>query len=852
MSPKSTISCFFSLAAFLLVSAAAAQPYLVKDISLGFRPLSSSPQFVANAGNLTYFSVVEPTRNLRLWKTDGTEGGTTQVPALGYFFGGVPLGNSFLAVALDSLSVRQLWLTDGTSGGTTMLTNGGSNVRIGSVAGDGSAAYYFASQSGQVEVWRANGTASGNMKLAQFSATNCFGIASTTSSTVFAKLGGGDRIMAVDMSGASPQIVTTGTLLSWSERMGSITVFEILKGATIQLWKTDGTAAGTSLLRDGFAGTASFLYVRMGGSFYFTADDGVNGTELWRTDGSIGGTALVADLTPGVGSTEFRGLTATGGTLYFFANAGIRDGLWRSDGTAAGTTLAKDGLATAQLLTASKGIVFFSWDDGVHGLEPWLSDGSLGGTVLLRDINPGAASSMDSQTAAISRPDGRVLFSASNGVNGIEPWISDGTAAGTRLLKDVAADGANGSFPRAFANVAGRLMFIVSNSDGNAVWTSDGSNGGTRRIATVIGGDTVNAVASGGLYYFTQGHSGAMELWRSDGTSAGTFPLFHTPNFLQSSVLISLNNGVAFNGNDGTHGAEPWFSDGTLAGTRMISDLNPGAAGSYANSTPAVSKGLLYFSAETSPSGSAPWRSDGTAAGTMIITAQAKDPRAFTDVNGTIFFATYLHDAAFDLWRTDGFSAGTVNLRSFNGEDHAPSLMWNVGGKLLFMLPRAGELWRSDGTPAGTVLVSKVSVPRCVYREDYAVLDGVLYWTVVAISSFELWRSDGTAAGTHKIDTAIDASLTNEQECVTHPIVAAGTRLYFTAPDVLHGLEPWLSDGTSAGTHMLADINPGLASSYPQSFAVVGTTLFFEADDGFHGQELWASSFAARRRAVRQ
>ena len=457
---------------------------------------------------------------------------------------------------------------------------------------------------------------------------------------------------------------------------------------------------------------------------------------------------------------------------------------------------------------------------------------------------------MSSNASSITRPDGLTLFAASNGVNGEEPWISDGTAAGTRLLKNAGADQVNGSSPRAFASIGNRLMFIADDSAGSAVWSSDGADSGTQRGGSMKG-EVVQAIASAGLYYFTRKlTTGGAELWRSDGSVAGTFALAQAV----ADVLLPMSGGVVFWGRDDLHGVEPWFSDGTLAGTRMIADINPGSANSYVTPNGAlVSNGVFFFAAQGSNQRPVPWRSDGTTAGTRAITPDVLSPRAFTDVNGTIYFVGDLNDAAFDLWRTDGSNSGTVRVRHFEGLDRAPSLMWSVAGKLFFMLPRAGELWRSDGTSAGTVMVSKVSVPLCANAQDYAIMDGVLYWIYISDSAFELWRSDGTQAGTYQMPAAIDVNFTSEQVCVTHPIIAVSKRLFFAAPDSAHGLELWTSDGTSSGTRILTDLNPGTPSSYPTWFGVVGTTLFFDPYDGVHGRELWAYDLTERprRRAVK-
>ena len=79
----------------------------------------------------------------------------------------------------------------------------------------------------------------------------------------------------------------------------------------------------------------------MGGTLFFAADDGANGSELWKSDGTAAGTVLVKDITPGSrrGSCP-SDLTNVNGTLFFAANDGTSGReLWKSDGTAAGTVL---------------------------------------------------------------------------------------------------------------------------------------------------------------------------------------------------------------------------------------------------------------------------------------------------------------------------------------------------------------------------------------------------------------------------------------------------------------------------------------------------------------------------------
>src|SRR6266540_1662019 len=101
------------------------------------------------------------------------------------------------------------------------------------------------------------------------------------------------------------------------------------------LWKSDGTEAGTVMVRPMLA---QYL-MNVGGKLFFLGNDGVSGRELWTSDGTPGGTMLVKDITPGSANSEPRNFAQMGGALYFMAGiVGSEIALWKTDGTMAGTT----------------------------------------------------------------------------------------------------------------------------------------------------------------------------------------------------------------------------------------------------------------------------------------------------------------------------------------------------------------------------------------------------------------------------------------------------------------------------------------------------------------------------------
>ena len=415
----------------------------------------------------------------------------------------------------------------------------------------------------------------------------------------------------------------------------------------IELWKSDGTGAGTALVKDinttatlhsfpGGSGTplpTEFAFLN--GTWFFSADDGVSGVELWKSDGTERGTVQVKDININPNSSASsspRGVTVFNNALYFSADdGGSGRELWRTDGTEGGTVQVKDiapgsgfiGGIQVPLSSSPSGFtvfnnaLYFAADDGVHGVELWKTDGTGTGTVLVKDINPGTGASSSPRGFTVFN--NALYFAADDGVHGVELWKTDGTGTGTVLVKDI--NPTAGSSPSGFTVFNNALYFSADDGVfGVELWKTDVA-GSTVLVKDI--NPTADSTPSGfkvfnnALYFSASDGAAGAELWKTDGTGStvrlGAVSLV--------SGLTVFNNGLYFSASDGVAGIELWKSDGTPGGTVQVKDINstsPGASSSPMAFT--VLNNALLFSADDGVTGRELWRTDGSGS-----TVQVKD-----------------------------------------------------------------------------------------------------------------------------------------------------------------------------------------------------------------------------------
>lgn len=440
--------------------------------------------------------------------------------------------------------------------------------------------------------------------------------------------------------------------------------------------------------------------------------------------------------------------------------------------------------------TDVNGTLFFAAQSGAKGVELFKTDGTATGTKMVKDINPRG----DSTPRHLTNFNGSLYFSAYTPETGQELWKSDGTAAGTTLVKDL-VPGWNPSFVGTFVAFNDALYFEASDEIGHAIWKLDAAGA----IAPLRRGLTWDAPtkANGTLYFFGSTSSTDDALWKTDGTDAGTVLVKDVePDGLE---LVEVNGALFFPVIEG-NGSELWKSDGTEAGTVKVKDINASPWGANPRELTKVGSTLFFsatdseldkFGSNATGHGRELWKSDGTAEGTVVVNPTApcatcdSNPQWLTDVNGTLFFAQkgYSLDGykGIELFKTDGTDEGTVLVKDINtdlGADSHPAFLTAVGSTLYFAA--------TDYTTAG---IDRHST------QGHGV---------------ELWRSDGTAGGTTMVR------------------------------DINTTITKWVDPMTGCECGMtMTYYSPG--HSRPQSLTEHNGSLFFFADDGKKGIELWTA-----------
>jgi ELWxxDGT repeat protein len=546
------------------------------------------------------FTMKTPGAQVTMWTTNGTPAGTQQLNNHSGSIGtvglpGAVVGDRYFFFGVDPVTLQNALFTTRALPGTTQRVRELDTLRSGGSEWNGR--FYFANRDAAhgTEWWVSDGTTAGTYMIEDLAAGSRDGV---VSEQTLQRPDG--LLVGVDGPAGHEPWIINGTP-GESRNLKNIAVDtplpgsnpEKLRGAGHRLFfladapgyrvvgRSDGRPEGTTTAVITPTDEWWFADAFASGLRYYLKSS----VDLLSTDGTPQGTQ---HLSANVGSAvAFRGGVVfeerSDNTFHF------------SDGTALGTnTIARlDGPPASdwKLYVANDRVWFtntsiLAVSDGVSPMRRIVP---LSGTIgPIREVvqGPNATYFVDENF------DERRL------------WRTDGTNEGTRIVRIFT------QFPTNFIATPDRLLFTQN----LVLWSTDGTTANTESlgapgasVSCTFGSGSVPVVVGNQLFWYVRRSNGTAALWKSNGTFAGTTEVASFATSSQGCVtMAALDGHVYFRGFDTEHGAEPWISDGTNGGTRLLTDLYPGTKGSDPQEL-TVAGNHLFFSAETPDHGRELW-----------------------------------------------------------------------------------------------------------------------------------------------------------------------------------------------------------------------------------------------------
>jgi ELWxxDGT repeat protein len=795
----------------------------------------------------------------------------------------IAIGDRLLFVGTTPKEGEQPWISDGTKKGTFMLKNVHPYSDRGSLsrfarAGDYT---YFISTSPADEpvyqLWRTDGTSKGTLSLGSHSfRTGAFEyFADLDGVLVFADLGG---LWRTDGTAKGTfKILSTSLPEDLCAAGKYVYFFASDDQGNTSFWRTDGTRGGTQILGDVGYSRGEFA---VGDDLYFCA--GVVETDLWRYNPDVGLVKLrpFASIYTTVnlkGDSWFMGQETVDDSdviwrlrcvkierifadpdlddfEYLNGSFLIDDGyrlLAMNPGNGSVTTLKSfadpTGPEYADLSLASSGFVLVK---GTHN-QLWKTDCTKFGTIKICDV-PLKNGSAHVAGTFIADAGKRVFFDGLDGTDTAELWTSDGTDAGTRIVKDIRADPEDSSVDM-FTAWRGKFLFTTSEDIGDfgskprmKIWTADGVTAPSL-MATVDGMSTARLFPFGSRVLLVSG---------TDYAPSNTLSILN-PRSGKVSLVKNGLPGLDFVGVAGSHafftahnfnavyGQSLWATDGTDAGTVMLRQDSNAPTDIEYFASPTSFGGKLYFTIGYRETGQL-WSSDGTVAGTKKVRNWFDNspirPRRVGSLNiykGAIYFVASDAEHGWGLWRTDETASAAQYIGAITDPSIQPVGMVAAKKYLYFFAGDAGaRVYRSDGTVKGTHQIGQLAS-----NENYNGYDGA---SRVAgnVAYFEIsqWNELGAHANVYATDGTTGGS----------GVVPSDAGLGYRSFD-LNDTTPWQGHLVSIENGVLRQtdglLHTDLAQFYTGAHAqvfggthpltAIGQRLFFYGWDEAHGWELW-------------
>jgi ELWxxDGT repeat protein len=653
----------------------AAGTVVVKDINPGTR-ISSLPQYLTNVNGIVYFGAIDATAGRELWRSDGTNAGTYRVKDIRAGSTGsnvenlINLNGALIFTADDGVHGDELWKSNGTAAGTILVEDlnpgaAGSNNTYGGVDDPpqmgnfkiiNGLLYFTAAISTTNYIYRSDGTAAGTFIITEVPWSDFGG--SLYPFPLFTYMNGyvyffnyvyaewyGDYVFTLfkmPYNGTSPTPVKdfagNNALAMISHNNNLFMVARLYGDRGYMIVKSDGTAAGTAEFIDNSKGTLGsnpegmfnhigYVWFRANTRGYYPGEQ-----EVWRTDGTTQGTIKL-------GSTDDDFPWVAAGAYVYFVS--YEPGsqvwqLWRTGGTTTSTILIRQGTydplvpyyATmpVQMVNVS-GRLYFATANG----ELWRSDGTAAGTRMLKQFT---------RIKNLYGAGGRAIVVA---VEGSSTWLYRADATGAypiEVLRTSAAEQTANAYPSA---MLGTVLFFVTQDDthGNEIWRTDGTAAGTYMVQDMSTSDVQNQGIEYSVFRFilhnNQLFTTAIDnerdtyLWRFNGSQ------FEKINKEISDYEVVSHNGLIYIWGRDTrdwNGSVLEVTDGTLEGFRLLVEYTPQVNAEQIDY--GIVGDIIYFTNQYADNF---WRTDGTPCGTFMVNAGTRRTYTMQGLGTSLIFS---------------------------------------------------------------------------------------------------------------------------------------------------------------------------------------------------------------------
>lgn len=753
----------------------------------------------------------------------------------------------------------ELWRSDGTAGGTFLLLDicaGTCSSSPENFVKIGSTAYFTVEENGKKVIFKTDGTSGGTGKI--------FDLSQVTNSTNpnDEMLDSFQTIQDYGLGLMQRQVY----LVADSNRVYFLmrNLVDSASGFGMRVMSTQGTLATTFMMDHD--DDHPYILVPFNGRLFINREDDVL---MWTGTTTNGGKTIY---TPSPGNPCWGGsnVTQISNGLLFSVCLDLNGFTRKSIRIDSSFTVTYSSFTESTILMDGKlgsGILYYSYfNAGTYYLKRM--NGAGGGIVQLI--------SGTSNFYSLGKLGSNAIF-----VSGKSFYYSAGTVGTTALVKTMS------SYPVGVGSTPTRFFLTLDGgAGGQGLYMSDLTSAGTNEVFSTDGesfGNIQTLFNDGSIIYFSAWTtSRGTELWKVDATN--TISLVTEPKVGSNSSYpgqIVIINGTKYFTAVTPSGSVlyPIVQSPSALVAHALSPYDLGISESLYSAvsdtnqiywTQSSFSGMVELYKYSSNSGAAPitvidpgkaLRTDllATKDGKFLIPGGSTlfsvlIPGAFIDLNGTanllsgsgnypkfvapenlgdgIVYAGHSSASGFDIEPYYfSFANGTATSLGdivTGGASSNPRILGNLGGFTYFMAGASGarSLYKTDGTLAGTSIVKTTnSISETTVFKPAKLGNKIVFASNVTGSGSEMWVTDGTSAGTFLLKDIESGAMGSISDF--NPGVVVGGKFYFNANDSTNGDELWVTDGTSAGTQLVKDICSGNCSSSPRYFFAIGSTLYF-------------------------